>query len=308
MTSIKDRTEIAKANPRNIKNILDEIETLSTLSEDVAFSCFYVIIGEDKPIVGISVRLAELIASSWGNIHSGARIMSKNQKEVTVQGFVHDFEKNSIFTVEVQRSTFGLTPERAIHSTNAASSIAFRNAVFKAIPASLTQSIVSKIKHYILNNDSMDVMARCYNVIEFFKSKNINEQQVSDLLGRKINYDLDNIRLTNEDMFLLMGLKNAIEEGDTTLEEAFKIKTKVSKPSRFNWGDDEPKKMFTPKVEELEFKKALYAVSEPNLKNSIASMGIQNEVEKAQEISNEIDTEELKIEKPKRKRGRPKKD
>lgn len=68
----------------------------------------------------------------------------------------------------------------------------------------------------------------------------------------------------------------------------------------FYWGDDEPKKMFTPKVEEL--------VSEPNLKNSIASMGIQNEVEKAQEISNEIDTEELKIEKPKRKRGRPKKD
>ena len=36
-------------------------------------------------------------------------------------------------------------------------------------------------------------------------------------------------------------------------------------------------------------------------------MGIQTEVEKAQEISNEIETEELQIEKPKRKRGRPKK-
>ena len=170
MTSIKDRTEIAKANPRNVKNILDEIETLSTLSEDVAFSCFYVIVGEDKPIVGISVRLAELIASSWGNIHSGARIMSKNQKEVTVQGFVHDFEKNSIFTVEVQRSTFtGLLPKEQYTSTNAASSIAFRNAVFKAIPASLTQSIVSKIKHYILNNESMDVMARCYSCDRVFQ-------------------------------------------------------------------------------------------------------------------------------------------
>ena len=55
----------------------------------------------------------------------------------------------------------------------------------------------------------------------------------------------------------------------------------------------------TPKVEEL--------VSEPNLKNSIASMGIQNEVEKAQEISNEIDTEELKIEKPKTKKRQTKK-
>ena len=48
-------------------------------------------------------------------------------------------------------------------------------------------------------------------------------------------------------MFLLMGLKNAIEEGDTTIEEAFKIKTKVSKPSRFNWGDDEPKRKSHPK-------------------------------------------------------------
>jgi len=302
MTSIKERTEIAKANPRNIKNILDEIETLSTLSEDVAFSCFYVMISDDKPIIGISVRLAELIASSWGNIHSGARIMSKNQKEVTVQGFVHDFEKNSIFTVEVQRSIFGLTPERAIHSTNAASSIAFRNAIFKAIPASLTQSIVAKIKSFILNNESTDVMARCYGVWEFFKSKNISALQVSDLLGRNISYDLDNVRLTSEDMFLLIGLKNAIEEGDTTIEEVFKIKTKVSKPSRFNWGNEEPineTKIETPPIEKL--------VAEPNLKNSIASMGIQTEVEKAQEISNEIDTEELKIEKPKRKRGRPKK-
>ena len=37
-----------------------------------------------------------------------------------------------------------------------------------------------------MNNESTDVMARCYGVWEFFKSKNISALQVSDLLGRDI--------------------------------------------------------------------------------------------------------------------------
>ena len=70
MTSIVERTQIAQSNKRNIKEALEEINTLATMDEEIALSCFYVMVDDKKPFVGISVRLAEIIASSWGNIHS----------------------------------------------------------------------------------------------------------------------------------------------------------------------------------------------------------------------------------------------
>ncbi len=299
MTSIKERTEISKSNPRNIKSILEEIQTLSTINEDVAFSCFYVIISDKKPIIGISVRLAELIASSWGNIHSGSRIISKNDKEVTVQGFVHDFEKNSIFTVEVQRSIFGMSSEQSIQSTNAASSIAFRNAIFKAIPASLVASIVDNIKSYVINqiDNGEDTLSRVYGALEYYKKRNISSNKISTLLGRTIQYDLDNIRLSSQELFLLMGIKNAIEEGDTTLTEVFNLPTKSKKPSRYSLSDYEKDYISesSSNKNNIGLKKVIKDIEDKSEKTYLE---IEN-IEKRNIVKEEV--------KPKRKRGRPRK-
>jgi hypothetical protein len=295
MTSIKERTEISKSNPRNIKSILEEIQTLSTINEDVAFSCFYVIISDKKPIIGISVRLAELIASSWSNIHSGSRIISKNDKEVTVQGFVHDFEKNSIFTVEVQRSIFGMSSEQSIQSTNAASSIAFRNAIFKAIPASLVASIVDSIKSYVINqiDNGEDTLSRVYGILEYYKKRNISSNKISSLLGRTIQYDLDNIRLSSQELFLLMGIKNAIEEGDTTLNEVFNLPTKSKKPSRYSMSDYNSDSSSNKNT--LGLKKVIKDIEEKSEKTYLEL----EDMEKRNIVKEEV--------KPKRKRGRPRK-
>ncbi len=300
MTSIKERTEISKSNPRNIKYILDEIQTLSTINEDVAFSCFYVIISDKKPIIGISVRLAELIASSWSNIHSGSRIISKNNKEVTVQGFVHDFEKNSIFTVEVQRSVFGMSSEQSIQSTNAASSIAFRNAIFKAIPASLVASIVDNIKNYVINqiDNGEDNLSRVYGILDYYKKRNISSNKISSLLGRTIQYDLDNIRMSSQELFLLMGIKNAIEEGDTTLNEVFNLPTNSKKPSRYSMSDYEKDYISdsSSNKDNLGLKKIIKDIEEKSEKTYREIEDIENK--------NIVKKEEVK---PKRKRGRPRK-
>lgn len=300
MTSIKERTEISKSNPRNIKSILEEIQTLSTINEEVAFSCFYVIISDKKPIIGISVRFAELIASSWSNIHSGSRIISKNDKEVTVQGFVHDFEKNSIFTVEVQRSIYGMSSEQSIQSTNAASSIAFRNAIFKAIPASLVASIVDGIKRYVINqiDNGEDAMSRVYGILEYYKKRNISSNKISTLLGRTIQYDLDNIRMSSQEIFLLMGIKNAIEEGDTTLTEVFNLPTKSKKPSRYSMSDYEKDYISesSSNKNNIDLKKVIKDIEDKSEKTYLEIENIEKR--------NIVKQEEVKT---KRKRGRPRK-
>jgi hypothetical protein len=222
MTSIKERTEIAQANRRNVSAILEEIQILATISNDVAMSCFYVVFNKEdnKPFIGISVRFAELIASSWSNIQAGAKVVKNIGGTVTIQGFVHDFEKNSVFSVEVQRNIGRLSSEKAIQATNAASSIAFRNAVFKAVPAALFSAIAENVKNYITRN--MDGSKVVEDVLRYFKKKGILSEDLENLIGNSIS------EADSKQLFLLIGLKNAIEEGDTTIHEVF---NKGSKPA-----------------------------------------------------------------------------
>jgi glutamyl/glutaminyl-tRNA synthetase len=236
MTTIKERTEIARENKRNVPAILSEIEMLATLSSEVALSCFYVVFNKEdnKPFVGISVRFAELIASCWGNIHTGAKITKNNGMSVTIQGFVHDFEKNAVFTVEVQRSLGRMSSERAMQTTNAASSIAFRNAIFKAIPAAITSKVAKNIKHYITHNVDGDSIIK--EVIKYFKTKGIEYTDINRVFGESFLKDIN-----SENVFLLIGLKNAIEEGDTTISEVFGKGevNKLQRSSKFNFASED---------------------------------------------------------------------
>lgn len=295
MSTIKERTEIAKTNRRDIPEILKEIKELAMLSDDIALSCFYVIFDKEsqKYFTGISVRFAELIASCWGNIHAGAKILSNTGLYVTVQGFVHDFEKNTIVTVEVQRSLARLNSEQSIHVTNAASSIAFRNAIFKAIPAVVTSSITKEIKNYILNNIGGGNIIK--ELISYFKSKNITVDNIEKLIGGSI------IDVDSEKLFLLVGLRNAIEEGGVTVFEVFGMEhpTKNNKKtSRFNFDD------VSDSETEQEINIPIINKEGNSLKNALSSLGdVKKNIIEEEVMGDVIYTEEKK-----RGRGRPRKD
>lgn len=61
----------ARAFPRSIKKFQQQCLEMATLNEQVAEECFYALPrkenGETKMIEGPSARLAEIVASSWGN-------------------------------------------------------------------------------------------------------------------------------------------------------------------------------------------------------------------------------------------------
>ena len=50
---------------------------MATIDAEVAGSCFYKLSRGGKTIEGPSVRLAEIVASAWGNLKFGARIIDE---------------------------------------------------------------------------------------------------------------------------------------------------------------------------------------------------------------------------------------
>jgi hypothetical protein len=214
---------------RNIKENLEEILELSTMDIDSAISCFYVNFSDGKPFTGVSVRLAEIIASTWGNIKTGATITKNDGKYIYVKGFVNDIQKNSTFEIEILRSivkynNLPMSGEELQKVSSAACSIAFRNAVLKAIPTSYINPIINKIKSFINDNVQDDTWK---GYINFFKAKGISE---GDMLKK---FSPDKGVWDDSSVILLIGFKNAVDDGDAAIFDLFP-KAKIQKKSSFS--------------------------------------------------------------------------
>lgn len=218
----------AKQYPRELTRVLNQIETYATMDTETAEDCFYALRrgrGDDNAVIeGVSVRLAEIIAGAWGNLRVQTRIIGNDGKTVTCQGVCHDLETNLAVSVEVKRRitdrngrTF--SEDMQVVTGNAASAIAFRNAVLKVVPKAVTKKVVSRVKEVAMGK-SIDLETRRQRMFEYYAKLGVSTQQIFDYLGVKSVEEIDNSMV-----FELSGLKNAIKEGTTTVAETFKKNT-----------------------------------------------------------------------------------
>lgn len=235
----------AKQYPRNLSRVLNNIETLATMDEDVAGSCFYTLRRQGKVIEGASVRMAEIVASSWGNLRSQARIIANDGKTITAQGVCHDLETNTAISVEVKRRITdknGKTynDDMQIMTGNAACAIALRNAVFKVVPAALIKKAIDKAKKVSLG-ESMTLEQSRAKMLAYFKTIGVEDKQIFDYLS------VEKIEEIDIDMVVeLRGLATAIKEGTTTVKEAFEPKVDPEQAKKVadafaDFGDNESK-------------------------------------------------------------------
>lgn len=210
----------AKKYPRDISKVLNKIESYATIDKETAASCFYTLKRKNEKIEGLSTRFAEIIANAWGNIRVQTRIIGNDGRFVTSQGVCHDLESNIAVSVEVMRritDKYGKTysEDMQVTTSNAASAIAFRNAVLKVIPKAITAKIVNKVKE-VAKGSTKDLETRRTSMIEIFKKLNVSEKQILDYL------EISKIEEIDIDMLFEMGgIYNAIKEGQTTIEETF---------------------------------------------------------------------------------------
>lgn len=217
----------AKQYPRNVAQVLNNIETLACLDEETAGSCFYMLRRQGKVIEGPTVRMAEIIASSWGNIRVSSRIIGNDGKMITAQGVCHDLQSNYASSSEVKRritDKYGKTynEDMQVVTGNAACAIAMRNAVFKVVPMALIKKVIAKAKKVSIG-ESMTLEQQRQNMLAYFEKLGVDNQHIFDYLSVTKVDEID------VDMVIeLRGTANAIKEGTTTVQETFFPKPAVS--------------------------------------------------------------------------------
>lgn len=209
----------AKKYPRNLTAVVNEIKSIATLDPETAAECFYCLPRNGKNIEGPSVRMAEIMVSAWGNMRIAKRIVGNDGKTVTAQAVCMDLEKNTAVSLETKRritdkagKTF--SDDMQVVTGNAATAIAFRNAVFTIIPKAVTKKVMDEVKAVAIGT-AIDMTTRRERCLSFFRGKGIKDDMLFKFMEVKGIEDLD-----SDKIFTLAGLANAIREGDTTVEES----------------------------------------------------------------------------------------
>ena len=228
----------AKAYPRDLETARAEILKYATASLQTAEACFYALPRGNKTIEGPSVRLAEIINYSWGNINSAVRIVSNDGKQIVSQAVAHDLERNNRVMKEVSRNIVGkdghtYTQDMQIVTGNAAGAIAWRNAIFTLIPNAVWIDIHDQIKKFIVG-DGKEMIKRRDVLLKKFESD--HGVKTDDILKR---LNLVNVDMINESVMIkLYGLLTALNEGTSTTDEVFGIK--AAKNNSQDMEDDSP--------------------------------------------------------------------
>lgn len=223
-SEINQQIATAKQYPRDLQAVLNKIATYATMDNETAADCFYVLRrnGQNggQVIEGLSVRMAEIIANCWGNMRVCTRIVGNDGRTITAQGICHDLETNVAVSVEVKRRitdrqgrTF--SEDMQVVTGNAASAIAFRNAVLKVVPKVVTKRIIEDVKQVAIGK-ALDLETSRANVVAYFAKLGVTTDQLLGYLGITKVEEID-----KEMVYELRATANAIKEGTTSVEETF---------------------------------------------------------------------------------------
>lgn len=227
----------AKAYPRNVRRSMDYAIELATMDEATAQSCFYCLPRKDKDgtrkeIRGGSIRLAEIIANSWGNLHAATRIVENDGRHITAEGVAWDLETNVKMAMQNKVSIrFGEKDGKGGYTangdmqtvlSNAASAKALRNAIFKVVPKALIDRVLEKAMTFAVG-DQKSVNSKVADLFDKLNKMGISKEKILAYFERATINDI-----TVEDYKSLIGVGTAIKEGHIKIEDVFKVETENS--------------------------------------------------------------------------------
>ena len=231
----------ARDYPRVLSNVRKGVMELATIDKETAESCFYSLPRKKKKekgkyeivaIEGEAVRLAEIVISQWGHIASKKSIINidKQQGIVTAMAEVKDLQTGNRYTLTESKSILykegGLFPHDMIIMTGkAAASIAWRNAVFMAIPKAFFATILKRVKAVatgqVAGIDDPEFQERTLPervglALKYFTDKGVPEERIWGALNIKSQNEMKEVELEH-----LTGIKTGLKEGEFKLDTAF---------------------------------------------------------------------------------------
>jgi hypothetical protein len=217
----------AKAYPRDIKKVLNQAIMLATLDEETAESCIYSLprgkdknTGQQQYLKGESIRLAEIMVSTWGNFQCATRIVSNDGKTITAEGAAWDLENNVKISREVQRSivdSSGRTyrADMQVVTGNAAAAIALRNAIFSVIPKALAKKVYEAAVKFAIG-DQTKLSSKVKALIQRFEKMGIGSEKIFAYFNK------NNVEeVTQEEVEEMIGIGTSIKDGSLPIDKAF---------------------------------------------------------------------------------------
>lgn len=223
---IDTQVATAHAYPRNMTTFQTRAIAIVELDEETAESCIYRRPvgkgpdGQQKYAEGMSVRMAEIVGSCFGNLRCGAQIISQTERQIVARGFAHDLESNMASTSEcveatVKRDGSPFDERMRVVVAKAALAKARRDAIFQVVPRALCKKVEAAARSVISGNKK-PLTERRLAVVEWIKKTAVDAARVYAALGVMGPDEM------NEDHFTtLTGLRTAMKEGDISIDEAF---------------------------------------------------------------------------------------
>lgn len=265
----------AKRYPRTISKFVQQARSLALSTPQIAAGCSYAVPRKGKTITGPSIRLAEIVAPSWGNCRYGGRVTDIGDRFVTVQGFFYDLENNVGVSVDVRRRITDKHGNRynddMIQQTcQAGVSIAVRNAIFRGIPGGYVEAIRLEAEEIALGKKD-GLTTQVEKALGYFTEEyGIKKEAILRTLQVENEKDI-----TWGHVSRLIAFRTSIQTGESTADQIFaddpelekKAPPKAGRQTRKSGSSEKPSKPKTspeadpePKVEE----KATEAAPEPS--------------------------------------------
>lgn len=217
----------ARSFPRDIRRVKDKVTTLATLDEETAQECLYALVrgkrdGDNKPIEGPSIRLAEIAAQCFGNCRVDARVVAINrvEKYVEAEGVFHDLETNMATRSTVRRriSTKNghlFSEDMIVVTGNAACAIARRNAILQGIPRGLYRPAYQAARDVVAGK--VEALSKNRErAIQAFAAYGVKPEQIFERLGVA-----SEMEITRDHIATMRAMFATIKNGEATIEEMF---------------------------------------------------------------------------------------
>ena len=225
---IDQQVATAKRYPRSIARAQRAIFELVTIDEESAKECNYALPRGGKPITGPSIRLAEIIASEYGNNRTGARIVhvDRVEKYVEAEGVYIDLESNAATTARVRTrivDKYGklYSDDMIIVTGNAVCSKAKRNAILAGVPKAVWRKAYEAALATI-KGDIKTLSERREAMLKAFAAFGVKPEQIFTALDIG---GIDDVGI--DEIALLTGMHAALKSGEETVESMFRGQTKA---------------------------------------------------------------------------------
>jgi hypothetical protein len=220
---IDQQISTAHAFPRSPSAARDRMISLATMDDQMAEECIYSVPRGGKQIRGPSIRFAEIVLNSWGNVRCAARVTHEDRIEryVEAEALVHDLESNVGYVararrrIELKKNRKTVDPDMVQLAGSAAISVARRNAILGAVPKPVWKRAQEAVES-VIRGDTKTLIERRDAAVAYFAKTGVQIERILTALEIK---HIDDITLDH--LVDLQGMRSALKTGEATIDQLF---------------------------------------------------------------------------------------